>query len=905
MPLSVGDKIGHYEVLSLLGQGGMGEVYRARDTMLKRDVALKVLPTAFLRDSERMARFEREAQVLASLDHPNIGHIHGIVDLEDSRGLVLALIEGPTLADRIEAGPIPPDEAVAIAKQIIEALEYAHDRGVVHRDLKPANVKITSEGSVKVLDFGLAKVLEDEPPSSSLANSPTLTMGHTRAGMILGTAAYMSPEQALGRPVDRRSDIFSFGAVLYEMLTGKPAFSGATTPDVLEAVLKNDPDWSALRTGTPAYLRRLLERTLAKDRKQRLQAIGEARIALESRSAEEPPAVPITSESWLWRVWPTLAAVLALALIATTVYFITRPAPVSFASRFTVDAPPGAAFANTYASSALSPDGHYLVFGAAQGSNVPTLWLRPLDSLTARPLPGTEGANLPFWSPDSKSIAFIADGKLKRLDLAGGAPLVLCDVPPQNTAAVGGTWHRDGFILMGGNAGLWRVPANGGTPTPVTKTDTALQETGHGYPEFLPDGKHFLYFVQSGDSNLQGTYAASLDRPLIPALIARSSVKSIYTPPVAGHGGYLLSLRDGTLFAQSFDTANLRVSGDPTPIAEDVPANGIQRAAYWTSDAGILMHRSGQTADKYKLQWMSRDGKRLEQAAAEDYFGAFRLSPDGRKLALEKVQANSSDVNIWILDLTRSVATRLTFANPYNRSPVWSPDGGRIAYTSARTGPDQIFWKDAAGAGQEEQLTNGPASKTISDWSHDGKYLIYSEPAPKTSIDIWALPLGTGPLATGRPGGGKPLAIVQTSVIEDSGQLSPDGKWLAYRSYESNRPEVYIRAFPGDPSRAGGKWQVSTGTGALPRWRGDGKELFYADGGKLMSATVDANGSGVQIGARRELFSFPTALAAIARPGYDVTADGQRFLVLDAVGGAQAAATAPLTVVVNWQAALK
>ena len=496
MPLlSAGDKLGHYEVLSLLGAGGMGEVYRARDTRLKRDVAIKVLPPTLLSDLDRMGRFQREAEVLASLDHPNIGHIHGIVDSEDSRGLVLALIEGPTLADRIEAGPIPLDEAVALAKQIVAALEYAHDRGVVHRDLKPANVKITPDGVAKVLDFGLAKVLEDEPPPSSLANSPTLTVGHTRAGVILGTAAYMSPEQAVGRPVDRRSDIFSFGAVLYEMLAGKRAFGGATTPDLLDAVLKNDPDWSALPAETPRYLRRLLERMLAKDRKQRLQAIGEARIALEDSDRNEPPIAPVpaASGSRLRWLWPGVAAAMTLAALALGFLAHTRQ---SYADdhvlSLQLDPPPGThyVFGSNTGRMSLSPDGKNVAF-IATGNGKSGLWVRSLDSTEARLIPGTESAGYPFWSPDSKAVAFFSLTGIKRVDLAGGSPQTICDAPGYRD----GDWSNDGQILFSrSRSGLFRVSAAGGSPAVLTTLDASREERRHSSPQSLPGGR-ILYHI--------------------------------------------------------------------------------------------------------------------------------------------------------------------------------------------------------------------------------------------------------------------------------------------------------------------------------------------------------------------------------------------------------------------------
>jgi eukaryotic-like serine/threonine-protein kinase len=497
MPLNVGDRLGHYEVLSLIGVGGMGEAYKARDTTLKRDVALKVLPTTFLRDPGRMARFQREAEVLASLDHTNIGHIYGIIDSEDLRGLVLALIEGPTLADRIEAGPVPLDEAVAISKQIIDALEYAHDRGVVHRDLKPANVKITPEGVVKVLDFGLAKVLEDEPPRSSLANSPTLTLGHTRTGVILGTAAYMSPEQAVGRPVDRRSDIFSFGAVLYEMLTGKRAFAGTTTPDVLEAVVKNDPDWSALPSGTPEYLRRLVERTLAKDRKQRLQAIGEARIALEHPDRVELGTTTAPSRSWPGWVWPGMAAL--FALVAAALAFIHFRETPEQTLRYTIAGPES----SLVQSFAISPDGRSLVIAAVGGKR--QLWLRPMDALQAQPMPFTEDATYPFWSPDSRDIGFFAQGKLKKVPASGGPAQSLCDA----TDGRGASWSRDDVIVFSPSPAaisIQRVAAAGGLPVDVTRT-----KGDQRYPVFLPDARHFLYLVRGATADQSGIYVSSLD----------------------------------------------------------------------------------------------------------------------------------------------------------------------------------------------------------------------------------------------------------------------------------------------------------------------------------------------------------------------------------------------------------
>jgi serine/threonine protein kinase len=572
MPLSVGDKLGHYEVISLLGQGGMGEVYRARDTTLKRDVALKVLPATFLRDPERMARFQREAEVLASLDHPNIGHIHGIVDSEDSRGLVLALIEGPTLADRIEAGPVPLDEAVAIAKQIIDALEYAHDRGVIHRDLKPANVKITPEGVVKVLDFGLAKMLEDEPPPSSLANSPTLTLGHTRAGVILGTAAYMSPEQAVGRPVDRRSDIFSFGAVLYEMLAGKRAFAGATTPDVLEAVVKNDPYWSALPAGTPRYLRRLLERTLAKDRKQRLQAIGEARIALENPDRSEPGAATAPSQSRFGKIAGIAAAVMTVVAVGlgTIAYRATQPAPLRPLMSLSLDVPDETSFslATNSGGVALTGNGSRLVLTLRAADGNVRLYTRLVGQNQMKPLPGTEGARDPFFSPDGEWIGFFADSKLRKIPVEGGAAVTLCDAPNNR----GASWDDDGNIIVAltGAGVLSRVPSAGGAPVRVTKV-TGIERT-HRWPRVLP-GSQVVLYTDTAPPNYDDSIIAAVS---LQTGEQKTLLRGGFSPRyiATSHGsGHLIYLRQNTLFAVAFDPARLMLTGTPVPILEEVASS--------------------------------------------------------------------------------------------------------------------------------------------------------------------------------------------------------------------------------------------------------------------------------------------------------------------------------------------
>jgi Tol biopolymer transport system component/predicted Ser/Thr protein kinase len=875
VPLSVGDKLGPFEILAPIGAGGMGEVYRARDTKLDRDVAIKVLPHLLANDPERLARFEREAKVLAALNHPNIAQIYGL----EQRALVMELVEGETLK-----GPLPIETTLNYARQIADALEAAHEKGITHRDLKPANIMVTPAGVVKVLDFGLAAVTQD-PASGSTdpSNSPTLTMRATQAGMIVGTAAYMSPEQASGKPVDKRADIWSFGVVLWEMLTGRRLFEGETISHTLADVLRGPIDFEKLPKETPRAIRDLLRRCLDRDVKNRLRDIGEARVAIanvEKQPEATAAAVPVPQR----RILPWAAAAL-MTLVAAGVsgYFLTRPAPLPLVSQFSVVAPPDTAFTNTFAATAVSPDGRYLVFGARRGSTTPSLWLRPLDSLAARPLPGTEGGNFPFWSPDSKSIAFFADGKLKRVEPAGGAPLVLCDHEEDVAASVGGTWNRDGIILFGGTDGLRRVPASGGQPVPLTTTDVSRQEAGHGYPQFLPDGKHFLYFIQSGSPSTQGVYAGSLDRPQDRIQVVRTAVKAIYTQPVASYSGYLLWLREQTLLAQRFDLGKLLLEGDPAPVAEDIAVNAPQRAAFWTSDAGLLVYRNG-GAGSQKLVWMSRDGKRTEQGGM-DIYNSLRLSPDGRRVAFGRGLATA---NIWLLEFARSVLTRLTFGTKADINPVWSPDGRQIAFSSNRSGVFQIYRKDAGGGGQEEQLTSGPNDKYVTDWRRDGKYLLYTQADPKTSLDLWALPLD---------GDRKPAPVLQSPFLESGGQFSADGRWIVYNSTESGRTEVYIRAFP----TSAGKWQISNRGGAIPRWRADGKELFYVSPDfKMMAVTIRASAAGVEADTPRELF---TALVAGVISPYDVAADGQRFLLMElpqAQGGA-----APLTVVLNWQAGLK
>jgi Tol biopolymer transport system component/predicted Ser/Thr protein kinase len=857
MRLTAGDKLGPYEILAPIGEGGMGEVYRATDTRLHREVAIKVASAQF------NERFEREARAVAALNHPHICTLHDV----GPNYLVMEFVEGQPIR-----GPLPLNNALRYAGEIADALDHAHRKGIVHRDLKPANIMVTKQG-IKLLDFGLAKFQK-----GITASDATLTNALTSQGTILGTLHYMSPEQLEGKEADERSDIYSFGCVLYELITGKRAFEGKSAASLIAAILERQP--APLE---PAGLNQIIETCLAKDPDDRFQTARDLKRALRWAERGDPARPPQPEVKRHWLRTAAAALCLILASVFASLWF-ARPVPATLTSRFNVDAPPNTVFVGPFAATAVSPDGRYLVFAAGPGNGAPSLWLRPLDALTVRQLPGTEGANFPFWSPDSKSIAFFANDKLKRVEIVGGAPLVLCDAPQQFTAAVSGAWNRDGVILIGGQDGLRRVPASGGASVLLTKVDASRQEGGHGYPQFLPDGKHFLFFI-AGSPNTQGVYGASLDRPQQLLQIVRTNAKAMYTAPVVGRPGYLLYLREQTLLAQRFDVGKLHLESEPVPVAEDVAVNGIRRAAFWTSDAGLVVYRGGQGGAKSKLVWMGRDGKRLEQAGQEDFYGSLRLSPDGKKVALGRSDGNAAE-DIWLFEFNRSVMTRLTFDSRGNGEPIWSADGRQITLRSVRSGVSQLYRKDASGGGPEEQLTKGPNPKRNDDLSPDGRNLLYNQAG-----QLWVLPLG---------GDGKPVPLSQTSSFaEDFGQFSPDGKWIAYQSYESGRYEIYIRAFP----LSAGKWQVSNQGGTFARWRGDGKELFYiSSNNKMMAAGVQTSATSVETDTPRELFPVSTP-GPLGYP-YDVTADGQRFLVLEAVGATQGTA-APLTVVTNWQAGLQ
>jgi len=878
MPLSAGTRLGHYEVLSLLGEGGMGEVYKARDTTLKRDVALKVLPASFLRDPERMARFQREAEVLASLDHPNVGPIYGIVDSEDSRGLVLALIEGPTLADQIALGPLPLDDALSIAKQIIDALEYAHDRGVVHRDLKPANIKITPEGVVKVLDFGLAKVLlevgDAEPPKSSLGNSPTMTLGHTRTGVILGTVAYMSPEQAIGRPVDRRSDIFSFGAVLYEMLTGKRAFAGATTPDVLEAVVKFDPDWAALPAGTPGYLRRLLERTLAKDRKERLQAIGEARIMLAKPQSDEPAwaaGATASSTSRLGKL-PWIAAAAVFAIIAAVALWapwratqpVERPLvrlDVDLGADVSLPAPTSGGSAV-----AISPDGMRLVYASG---NPPKLFTRRLDQPKATELPGTQGAFAPFFSPDGQWIGFVLSGaKLNKISVEGGAVVPLGDA----ILADANSWGEDGYIYMGvTGTGLVRIRDSGGQPETIAAQGKG--ETDLTLSQILPGGKAVLFSAYTA----MRPDASSIE-VLTLADHHRKTVSRVGTSPhylaTSNGTGYLVYLNKATLFAVPFDLDKLETRGTALPILDDVASAGSYGTAQLSlSRSGTLVYRRGSgDSGLFTVAWLDSAGKTPPLLAKPGVYRSLSLSPNGQRLALE-VAEGSGGADIWVYDWQRDTMTRLTFDGKA-LFPLWTPDGRYIVFQSVGTG---MSVTRSDGSGKPQSLTQSKNLQYPSSFTPDGKRMAFAEVDPKTSFDLWTVPVesdGAGLRA------GKPEVFLQTPATEAGPAFSPDGRWLAYASNESGTFQVYVRAFPDK----GGKWQISNGGGSYSMWSrgtlGAGHELFFETlDNRIMAAAYTVKGDSFVADKVRLRSDKQIGSVGIAK-NIDLAPDGKRIVAL-------------------------
>jgi serine/threonine protein kinase len=873
MRLEPGVRLGSYEIVAPLGAGGMGEVYRARDTKLNREVAIKVLPESFVADPDRLSRFQREAHVLASLNHPNIASIYGFEDAEATHALVLELVEGTTLEERLREGPIAADEALPIARQIAEALEAAHARGIIHRDLKPANVKVRADGAAKVLDFGLAKAL-DTTVAGDLSGSPTRTSpaAVTHAGVVLGTAAYMAPEQAKGKAVDGRADIWAFGCVLYEMLSGQSPFGGESVGEMLASVLKTDPDWQLLPADTPEGVRRLLRRCLQKDPARRLQHVGDARIEIEEAlAAPLHGTTPARSRSDARVAW-SIAGVLAVTA-AILGFLLARPAPTPEEVRLEIATPP----TTDPISLAISPDARKLVYAATTTEGRTQLWLRQLDSTTARPLTGTDSASLPFWSPDSRSIGFFAEAKLKRLSLDSGAVHVLANAQ----APAGGTWNRDDTILFAPNISgdIYRITATGGDLQP-TKTRSDGRQLPYRFPQFLPDGRHFIYSVMSGSDS--GIYVGNLDGSVTTRLLEADS------PAVYG-SGHLFFIRQGNLFAQRFDAGGFKLGGNPIRVAEQVPGDRFG-APLSAAIAGPIVYRAGLIPSRRQFVWVDRAGKELERVGEPDNANSFSptISGDGRRVAVHRIVDGNPD--IWLFDMGRRVLERFTTHPANDIHPVWSPDGTRIIYASLRDKVYDLYEGSLIRTDQHELLLATPESKRPTDWSADGRFLLYRVNHPKTGPDIWALSMTEGK---------KTFPVVQTEFEESGAQFSPKGKWIVYESNKSGRSEIVVQPF----LRSGGDLRISLSGGSQARWAADGNEIHYvAPDGRLMAASMrlSSDGQTIEGGIPVPLFAAGVgpAVQRLSNPQYMVAPDGKRFLLNRLTGETS---VSPITVILNWK----
>jgi eukaryotic-like serine/threonine-protein kinase len=903
MALTSGTKLGPYEVQCPLGAGGMGEVYRARDTRLDRTVAIKILPEHLSSNSEAKQRFDREARAVSSLNHPNICTLYDIGHQDGIDYLVMECLEGQTLADRLMKGPLPLEQVLKYGVDICEGLEKAHKTGVIHRDLKPGNVMLTKTGA-KLMDFGLAKAtMGGAPLSSSLTMTlagPSAEQPLTARGTVVGTFQYMAPEQVEGKEADARSDIFALGALLYEMATGKRAFTGKTQGSIVAAILAADPPpISAVQPMSPPALERVVKGCLAKDPEERLQTAHDVKLQLkwiaEGGSQAGVPA-PLAAQRKIRErlLWAASALLLVLSLALAGIYF-GQTKPSRHAIHAYIPPPEKSTFAfvgDHTGPLMISPDGTRLVFAALGPDGKQMLWLRPLEAASSQTLPGTEDAAYPFWSPDSRFIGFFAEGKLKTIAAAGGPPQVLCDAPDGR----GGSWNREGTIVFPPtfNGPLYRISAGGGKPVALTEVDSSQQENSHRWPQFLPDGRHFLFFAKSMRAPDSGTYVGSIDGKE-KKLLFRNLSNAVYAA-----SGYLLFVRENTLIAQAFDYKRLSLSGDAVPIAQGILVNApYGRAILSVSDNGVLAY-GGATgaAEPSRLLWLDRTGKQISTVGDADMYRNPRLSPDGTKLAVAVADASRAASDIWIYDLLHGGKTRLTFDASLNYSPIWSPDGRQIVFWSTRkSGFPQLFRKAANGEGGDELLLASNTTDHPDDWSPDGRFILY-EPNP-TVAELWLLPVS---------GDRKPAVFLggQDGTLPGEGTFSHDGKWLAFTEYSRGKRDVYITSFPGKT----GKWQVSVAGGHYPRWRGDGKELFFLgpDNNTMMAADLDLKNAVPRIGTPKALFTVHLMLLSVqnrlgsAWDPFEVSADGKRFLVNSTD---QLQAAEPINLIMNWEAELK
>ena len=875
----------------------MGEVYLARDTKLDRQVAIKVLPETMTQDKERVARFEREAKLLASLNHPNIATIHGFDDSGGTRFLVMEYVEGETLGSHLKKGPVAVEDALDIAKQIAEALEAAHGQGVIHRDLKPANVMIRSDGTIKVLDFGLAKAMADEPSGAADANSPTITVNYTRPGVVLGTAAYMSPEQARGRALDKRTDIWSFGIMLFECLAGERLFQGETANDSMGAIMHKDPDWSLLPSSTPPTIQLLLRRCLTKDRKHRLHDIADARIELENAIAD-PTASSLGLAGAALRaervtgvhgvVTRVLPWVLMIAAVLVAGWFAMRggPPPSSASRRLMIPVPGVTEYGDLAAAPpAISPDGRFIVFGVEAPSGETRLWIRPLNDFTARSLDGTDGAAYAFWSPDSRHVAFFRRGRLRRIEIATGREQAIGG--EASSSPRGGSWNARGQIVFAPNAntGIHVINAAGGEARQITDPDPEIPDGSHRWPWFLPDGERFLFTVWTNDLDAQekfgGVYLGSLSGDQEPRRLLSDPSSAIYASP-----SHLLVMRGDNLVAIPFDTREGKIEGEAAVIASGVLYNrATGYGAFSASNDHTLVYAGGQAFLPSTLTWYDRDGNRTAVPVESAAFFNFRLAPDASRAAAE-IPGPTGDGEVWIIDLARGVRTRLIHSASENSDPVWSGDGSQILYATQDRGVEDLFVRFADGSGTMEPMLVDDMDMVLYDWSPDGRYIAYWPLGSGSGTpDIWIYSVEretTEPLIAGEP------------TYEDA-RFSPDVRWVTYVSDDSGRREVFVQAFGEDAgARAGARSQVSTEGGERPHWRDDGLEIVYIDPERrLMAVDVEENDGKLSLGTPRELFTFDDPVQA-----GDATGDHLRFLVATR----EEAQSEPLYVILNWPA---
>ncbi len=888
----VGQTLGHYDILEKIGAGGMGEVYRARDTRLDRTVAIKILPKHFAASDELKQRFEREAKVVSSLSHPNICTLHDVGHVGGIDFLVMEYLEGETLAARLERGRLPTEQVLRFGREIASALDRAHRSGIVHRDLKPGNVMLTKDG-VKLLDFGLAKVRPEAATEAAASVGPTTlqteaagTEPLTEKGTVLGTFQYMAPEQLEGEEADARADIFALGAVLYEMATGRKAFEGKSQASLIAAILEREPEpISMLEPMAPPALDWTVRRCLAKDPEDRWQSAGDIAgelkwIAEDSSRAGVPVRVSRRRRRQDRLAWG-LVAVLALALLSIGVRQLTRAPQEAPVARFEVDPPEGFTFVGP---PSLSPDGRYLAFDATDSSGVSRIWVRPLRSLDIEALPGTEEAGRPFWSPDGRHLAFFAGDKLKQVSIAGGHIQTICT----SVNGADGAWGSEDVILFDGWPGdpIYRVPLGGGEPEPATTLDASGLEILHCWPEFLPDGRHFLFLsILSGSSGEGKLFLGSLDsREVLP--LGDCASRTRYSP-----SGHLLYVEEQQLIARPFSAKDLEFTGDPTTIAVGVRTGMFGRAAFSISSNGLLAYSSGSVAAE-QLAWLNRDGELLETLGPVANYDAPELSADDRWIAVGRGQIGSVDDEIWVIDSVRGTSTRFTFNPTTDAAPVWSSDGRSIIFGSTRMEdtPWGIFRRPFGAAGEEDTLVGMNTQIVLpSQCSADGDYLVYHVFGPRMFTDIYAVAMS---------GDAEPIPLVVTPFEEAGARLSPNGRWLAYHSNESGTHQIYVRPFP----EAGGKWQISSGGGHEPEWRGDGRELYYlAPGNQLMAVPVVTEG-GFEAGTPEPLFTVRRGSSTFDGT-YDVTEDGQRFLFILQAGEEEE--QAPYQVVLNWTAELE